>query len=85
MKAASFQVEPVNSIYAATSYVNSFKMIMQSNEKTNRKIGATNSKCILRKFKTQIKQEWAECDLSKNFQQSFSRILNKIGWNIETI
>lgn len=68
MKAVSFQVEPVSTVNAATSYVNAFNIIMHSNEKTNKKFGCANNKNIPRKFKTQIKQEWAECDLSKNFQ-----------------
>lgn len=58
MKSCSFQLEPVSLNAAVTSSANAFKLMLRGNEKRSLTRGHLN-RSTGRKFKVQIKAEWA--------------------------
>lgn len=57
MKAVSFQVQPISVSSAMTTYVNSFKIMMQPEQKKARaRFGLGGMKNTPRKFKVHINQ-----------------------------
>lgn len=86
MKAVSFQIEAIPAQSAITSYMNTFKMMLQSQQRSSRnRIGFANNKGIPRKFKLHIKPEWAQCSLSGLYWEKFCPIISSLGWTSDTL
>lgn len=86
MKSISFQVEPITVVSATNSYMNTFKLMLQPNDKRNRplRVYYAASKTP-RKYRLHIRSEWAECDLTGLYKEKFCPIVAGLGWSMETL
>jgi len=69
MKSISFQVEPLTTVSATNSYMNTFKLMLQPNDKRNRSLLVSYAVSKTpRKYRLHIRSEWAECDLTELYK-----------------